>query len=70
MILKIKKIDTDAIIPNYSHHDDAGFDLYSIDNYEIKPGERLQVSTGIAMEIPVGCVGFIWDKSGLSHKHG
>ena len=70
MQLKIKKINPGAILPNYSYDDDAAFDLYSIENIEILPNQRVQIPTGIAMEIPQGNVGLIWDKSGLSHKHG
>jgi dUTP pyrophosphatase len=70
MQLKIKKLSPDAILPNYSYNDDAAFDLYCLENVEIAPNERLQISTGIAMQIPAGHVGLIWDKSGLSHKHG
>lgn len=70
MQLKIKKIHSDAKIPEYNSLDDAGMDLFSIEEYEIKPNQRIQVSTGIAMEIPIGHVGLIWDKSGLSHNHG
>lgn len=70
MKLKIKKLHEEAILPNYAHEDDAGFDLYSIEDVEIAPNVRVQIRTGIAMQIPVGFVGLIWDKSGLSHKHG
>lgn len=70
MKLKIKKLHKEAILPNYAHEDDAGFDLYSIEDVEIAPNVRVQIRTGIAMQIPVGFVGLIWDKSGLSHKHG
>ncbi len=70
MILKLKKLLPDAIIPKSSHSDDAGIDLYSVVSIEIKPNERVQVETGIAMQIPTGHVGLIWDKSGLSHNYG
>ena len=70
MKLKIKKLDSEAIVPCYSHPDDAGFDLFSIKDIEIAPRSRVQIPTGIAMEIPEGFVGLIWDKSGLSHKNG
>ena len=36
----------------------------------VKKGERFGVPTGIAMEIPEGYVGLIWDKSGIAIKHG
>jgi len=70
MILKIKKLHPDAKTPKYAHHDDAGFDLFAIQNITLKKGERFMIPTGIAMEIPGGYVGLVWDKSGLSMKHG
>jgi len=70
MELKVKKLSENAIVPNYAHPDDAGFDLYSVEAIEISPMSRVQVATGIALEIPIGYVGLVWDKSGLSHKHG
>jgi dUTP pyrophosphatase len=70
MQLKIKKLNSEAVLPNYSYEDDAAFDLFSTETLEIKHNDRIQVPTGIAMQIPVGYVGLIWDKSGLSHKHG
>ena len=70
MILKIKKLHKDAKVPKYAHHDDAGFDLFTTDDVIIKKGERFLIQTGLAMEIPEGFVGLVWDKSGLSVKHG
>ncbi len=70
MKLKIKKLHKDAKTPKYGHHDDAGFDLLAIDDFLIKVGERFAVPTGIAMEIPEGYVGLIWDKSGVAIKSG
>ena len=70
MKLKIKKMNADAKLPAYSHYDDAGFDLFTPENIIIKKGERIGVPTGIAMEIPEGYVGLIWDKSGLAIKNG
>lgn len=69
-MLKIKRLHKDAKIPHYAHLGDAGLDLYAADGVTIAPNERAAVSTGIAMEIPDGYVGLIWDKSGLSIKHG
>lgn len=69
MILKIKKLTTDAVLPSYAHVGDAGLDMYSNEVVVIKPGESVKVKTGISMEIPDGCVGLVWDKSGLSTNH-
>jgi dUTP pyrophosphatase len=70
MQLKIKKLNPDAVLPSYSYDDDAAFDLFSTENIEVNPNERLQIPTGIAIQIPTGYVGLIWGKSGLSHNHG
>jgi dUTP pyrophosphatase len=69
-ILKITRLDKTMKMPAYAHNDDGGFDLYAAKEITIKPGERISIPTGLKMEIPYGFVGFIWDKSGLSHKHG
>lgn len=70
MTIKIKKLREEAILPKYAHPDDAGMDLYSCETVPLLPNERKVISTGIAMAIPKGCVGLIWDKSGLASKHG
>ncbi len=70
MKLKIKKLQAEAVLPKYATQDDAGMDLFAIEDVEIMPMERKQIGTGIALEIPAGHVGLIWDKSGLSHKFG
>ena len=70
MELKIKKMHTDAKVPSYAHPGDAGFDLYAIEEVAIPVGVRVLIGTGIAMDIPDGFVGLIWDKSGLSTTHG
>ena len=45
-------------------------DMYASEDVHIRKGERGKVSTGIAMEIPDGYVGLVWDKSGLSINYG
>ena len=68
--IKIKKLNPEAILPNYAHSGDAGMDIYSVENITIAPGKRALVSTGITTEIPEGYVALIWDKSGLAAKSG
>lgn len=69
-VLKIQRLDKTMKMPAYAHDDDGGFDLYAAKTITIQPGERISIPSGLKMEIPYGYVGFIWDKSGLSHKHG
>ena len=68
--IKVKKINPDAIIPKYAHERDAGFDLYSVENYEINFRERVLVKTGLQVEIPRGYEMQIRPKSGLALKSG
>ncbi len=69
MILKIKKLVPDAILPSYAHPGDAGLDMYANETVVINPNEAVKVKTGISIEIPDGFVGLVWDKSGLSTNH-
>lgn len=45
-------------------------DLFAAEPFELEPGERKSIALGVAIEIPEGYVGLVWDKSGLSHKYG
>lgn len=70
MKIKIKKISDEAIAPSCHHKGDAGFDLRSVEEIVLKPGERVKVKTGVAMEIPEGYAGLVWDRSGMAANHG
>lgn len=70
MKLYIKKMHEAAVVPSFAHTTDAGMDLCTSVEVTINPGERASVPTGIAMQIPDGHVGLIWDKSGISQKVG
>ena len=70
MQLRIKKLHPDAKLPQFAHATDAGLDLCTQEDVTIAPGERVSIPTGIAVQIPVGYVGLIWDKSGIAQKGG
>jgi dUTP pyrophosphatase len=71
MILKVKKTDTRAKLPSYALADDAGLDLFALEDYTVPAGKFLAgIRTGVAFEIPAGYVGLCWDKSGLAAKYG
>lgn len=70
MNIKVKKLHPDAIIPNVAHPGDAGCDLFTVEKVVLNPGERTQVPTGLAFELPEGYAALIWDRSGVSHKGG
>lgn len=70
--IKFIKLNKDAIVPTYGTEFSAGADLYALpqENIVIKSGETVLVHTGIAMQIPDGCAGFIFARSGIATKRG
>ncbi|EKD78365.1 MAG: Deoxyuridine 5'-triphosphate nucleotidohydrolase [uncultured bacterium] len=45
-------------------------DLYADETVVIAPQQRALVKTGIALAVPAGHVGLVWDKSGIATKTG
>ncbi len=68
--INAKRLKDNAILPKYAHDGDAGMDLYSTERYTVKQGERVLISTGIAMELPEGYFASIRGKSGLALNYG
>ncbi|HEY5784857.1 MAG TPA: dUTP diphosphatase [Microlunatus sp.] len=63
-------LDTGLAPPVYAHHDDAGADLVSAETFDLQPGERRLVGTGVAVALPEGYAGFVHPRSGLAARHG
>jgi dUTP pyrophosphatase len=70
MILKVKKLREDAKLPTHGHPGDAGMDFYAAESVVFLPRGQARVPTGVAIEIPEGHVGLIWDKSSVSFNLG
>lgn len=72
MNVKIKKLDDRAVIPTYGTAFSAGADLYAVADAPITvaPHTTVLISTGLAVEIPVGYCGLIFARSGLATKRG
>jgi len=68
MRLLIQKLSPEAILPKYALPHDAGMDVYSNETITLLPNEKKTIKTGIALAIPPGHVGLVWDKSGLASK--
>lgn len=68
--VRVKRLNPDAKVPKAAKAGDVAFDLYSVIDHEIKPGERYAVPTGIAVEIPSGYEGQVRPRSGLALKEG
>ncbi len=70
MKIQIKKLNSEAIVPRFAQAGDVAMDLFSVEDVILKPGERISCPTGVAIKIPDGYAGLIWDKGGPSHKFG
>lgn len=70
MNLRVRRLDPQAQLPSRAHPDDAGFDLHAVEDVELAPGRRAKVRTGIAVELPPGCAGWVVPRSGLAARHG
>lgn len=70
LVLPIKRLDPDVILPSYAYEGDAGLDLRANVDVDIAPFERKLISTGLAVAIPEGFAGFVQPRSGLALKSG
>ena len=57
------KLDDPRLMPTRGHATDAGADLRSPYGYAITPGSKVMVDTGVAVKIPVGNVGLVFNRS-------
>ena len=65
-----KRLSKKAKVPTYTKIGDACCDLYVIEDYTLKPGERCLARTGIAIEVPEGFEAQIRPRSGWAWKQG
>ena len=70
---EVKKLTDSSQVPTKGHLNDAGWDLYADENIKLWPEETKLISTGIAIQLPKGFVGLIWDRSSMGvkgiHRH-
>src|SRR5436190_5556257 len=70
MRLAVRRLDERAVLPSRAYDGDAGYDLYALEAGVIGPGERTEVPTGVAIELPAGHAGLVLPRSGLAARHG
>ena len=70
--IRVKILKEGAHLPTYGTTEAAGADLYACipEALTIGPGDSAFVPTGIALEVPKGCAGLIYARSGLACKRG
>ena len=64
--IKLKKLNTKAVVPSYAHDGDAGMDLVATSKWF--EGNKVCYGTGVAMEIPYGYVGLVFPRSSIAKK--
>lgn len=71
-VIHVKKLNPRAILPTYGSAEAAGADLYACLEapVTVEPGETVWIPTGIALEVPKGCAGLVYARSGLGTKRG
>lgn len=67
VMVKVKKLDSNAVIPSYSKVGDAGMDLTITKEIE-NTSFSVTYGFGIAMEIPKGHVGLIFPRSSVRNQ--
>ena len=67
MKVNVKKLDSNAVVPTYAKHGDAGMDLTAISKNYDEHG-NVCYGTGLAFEIPNGFVGLLFPRSSNTKK--
>jgi len=67
VLVKVKKLDSSAVVPTYSKVGDAGMDLTITKEIE-NTTFSVSYGFGIAMEIPKGFVGLIFPRSSIRNQ--
>lgn len=70
--VRAKILREGARLPSYGSAEAAGADLYACLSaaVTVAPGETAFIPTGIALEVPLGCAGLIYARSGMACKRG
>jgi len=68
--LPVRLLREGAEPPQRTRPGDAGYDLRTLEAFELAPGERRLVPTGFALALPPGIAGLVTPRSGLALKHG
>lgn len=67
MQVNVKKLSENAVLPTYAKHGDAGMDLTATSKSYDDHG-NVVYGTGLAFEIPLGYVGYLFPRSSNAKK--
>ncbi|MBL1175021.1 dUTP diphosphatase [Pantanalinema sp. GBBB05] len=68
-VLKVKRLEESAQLPEYAHEGDAGLDIFSNTETTIESGESALIPTGLSIQLPPFTEAQIRPRSGLALKH-
>ena len=70
--IRVKILRPGATLPAYGTAEEAGADLTACLEapVTIEAGSTAFIPTGIALEVPVGCAGLVYARSGMACKQG
>lgn len=70
--VRVKILRQGACLPTYGSAEAAGADLYACleASVTVEPGKTAFIPTGISLEVPKGCAGLIYARSGMACKRG
>lgn len=63
-------LSPDATLPSYQTPGAAGMDVCTAEDFELRPGERRLVKTGLRIAVPEGYEAQMRPRSGLALRHG
>ena len=67
--IEIQLTNDNAIVPSRKHISDIGYDISSSVDALIPSSQVQLINTGIAINLPNQCAGFVLPRSGLASKH-
>ncbi len=72
MVIQLKKLKENALLPTRGSEYAAGYDLYACleEDVLIAPGQTVKIGTGLAVAVPEGFFGAVFARSGLASKEG
>ena len=72
MVIQLKKLKENALLPTRGSEHAAGYDLYACLEADvlIAPGQTVKIGTGLAVAVPEGFFGAVFARSGLASKEG
>ena len=68
MKIKIIKFNNFNKTPFRAHYNDAGADVYSLEEYVLKPHTTVKLPLGFGLEIPDGFMGYITPRTSMASK--